>query len=756
MDDRWAAVVVSWPMDASVVVPLAIAVALYVRGYARLRRRGVGDVSGRRLACFVAGAATLLVALVSPIDPIADLLLSVHMVQHLLLMIFAPVLVAASAPGLPLLHGLPRLLRPASAAVLQSRVVRWLRRAATLPVRLVIYTAVTWLWHLPRIYETTLRSQPWHYAEHASFFAVALLFWWPVVRPSPSMRRPARWLLVPYLMLAALQGTGLSALIAFSGRVLYPHYASVPDVFGTTALGDQAVAGALFWVVGSAAYVIAAVRLVPSLMRSESRAGAPAPRVRRRKRRLPVVASGARAREADLSARPWLGRVLRSRRTPLLLQWVMLGLAAVVVGDGLLGPQVASMNAAGVLPWIHWRGLVVLALLLGGNLFCMACPFTLPRRLLGRLRIRRRKWPKALHNKWIAVAVLVTFLWAYEALGLWASPWWTAWITLGYFVCAAAMDVLFEGAAFCKHVCPIGQFHFFGSMVSPTEVRVRDPAVCRDCTTHECIRGSDRVPGCQMELFQPRKHGNMDCTYCLDCTHACPHDNVAVMAAVPGADLVRDPRRSGVGRFADRLDLAALVTVLVFGAFMNAGAMVGPALAFETHLSAALGLPRPAVVGIEFALGLVVLPALSLPVAAWATRAMAGVHEPTRRVGARYVRALVPLGFGMWAAHMAFHLFTSAGAALPVLARLTAGLLPAGLLHWTMTHDASPWIFHTQVLLLQAGLLGSLYVAYRIARSQVRPGRVLRAAVPWATLAFGLYGAGVWILLQPMAMRGAM
>ncbi len=116
------------------------------------------------------------------------------------------------------------------------------------------------------------------------------------------------------------------------------------------------------------------------------------------------------------------------------------------------------------------------------------------------------------------------------------------------------------------------------SLVSPLGVKVRDPEVCATCRTRDCLRGRGGISGCELRLFLPRKAGNMDCTFCLDCVHACPHENVGVLAVPPGRDLWHDPPRSGVGPFGRRPDLAALVLLLVFGAFANAAGMVGPVL----------------------------------------------------------------------------------------------------------------------------------------------------------------------------------
>src|SRR5262249_10745037 len=162
----------------------------------------------------------------------------------------------------------------------------------------------------------------------------------------------------------------------------------------------------------------------------------------------------------DLLRVPLLGRFLKWRHARLCLQLPLLLLAAVMIYDGLRGPQAGPMNLAGVLPWIHWRGLVIIGLLVAGNVFCTACPFLLPRTLARRWLPAGRGWPRRLRGKWLAVLLLGLFLWAYEAFALWDSPWWTAWLAAGYFVAAFVVDGFFRGAAFCKYLCPIGQFNF--------------------------------------------------------------------------------------------------------------------------------------------------------------------------------------------------------------------------------------------------------------------------------------------------------
>ena len=248
-----------------------------------------------------------------------------------------------------------------------------------------------------------------------------------------------------------------------------------------------------------------------------------------------------------------------------------------------------------------------------------------------------RNWPRRLRNKWLSIGLLVAMLFVYEWLDLWASPWWTALLIVTYFAGALLIDAVFKHASFCKFVCPIGQFNFVASTVSPLEVAVRDHDVCTRCTTKDCIRGA-REPaaplvviqrGCELALFQPRKVGNIDCTFCLDCVQACPHDNVGIISRLPAAELMNDTMRSGIGFLSKRKDVAALAVVLGFGALLNAFGMVSPIYALESCLANLFGVKSELpVLAFVFALVLVVEPLLLIGLAAWITRVWSGSERP--------------------------------------------------------------------------------------------------------------------------------
>jgi ferredoxin len=636
---------------------------------------------------------------------------------------------------------------------------------------LPIYIATVWLWHAPVPYEWALRSESSHYLEHACFFAAGLLFWFPVIRPAPSRPTWSTWLLVPFLILADVQNTILSALLTFADRPLYPYYTEVPVLAGLSAVRDQSVAGLIMWVPGSVAYLVPLFVIGVRLMFPvgarvpDARAGAigaSRARVQLPVLQLAILQPPTASNGFDILGIPVLGRFLKWQHARLALQLPLAIVAAVLIIDGLRGPQIAAVNLAGVLPWIHWRGLLILALLVVGNFFCMACPFTLPRRLAGRWLGRGKTWPRWLRTKWLAIALFALFLWAYESFSLWNSPLWTAWIAIGYFLGAFAVDGLFRAGTFCKYVCPIGQFNFVQSLVSPFEVKVRSPAVCASCRTHECIRGSDAIPGCQTRLFQPHKASNMDCTFCLDCVHACPHENVGVIAGLPGKELWRDSFRSGVGHFGRRPDLAALIVLLVFGGLANAAGMVGPVVELQDRLRLRMGgLPTWGVTTLFAAVSLVVVPAIAVGLVACVSRSCGQIAGSWIDVATRFSYALVPLGFGMWLSHYSFHFLTSWETVVPATQRAFQDLgwkfLGEPRYQCACCRPVGNWLLRLQILFLDGGLLLSLYTGYRISLTQAsKTSRSLSAFAPWGILICLLFVAAVWIVFQPMQMRGTL
>ncbi|MBS1841683.1 MAG: FesM [Acidobacteria bacterium] len=468
----------------------------------------------------------------------------------------------------------------------------------------------------------------------------------------------------------------------------------------------------------------------------------------------------------DLLRASLLGDFLRWRHSRTALQIPLLLASVVMILHGFFGPTLAPKNLATVLTWIHFRGALVLVLLCAGNFFCLACPFLLLRNAARKLFKPRFSWPRALRNKWISVGLFAGILFCYELFDLWSSPYWTAALALGYFAAVLIVDGLFKHAAFCKFVCPIGQFNFVASTLSPLEVKVRDSRVCEKCATKDCIKGrraeaekkSEFVilqRGCELALYLPRKVGNMDCTFCLDCVHACPHDNIGVVGRMPASELMADPLRSGVGYFSRRKDIAALVIVFAFGALVNAFGMVRPVYAVEAWLGRMISTTHEApVLGIIFAAFLIFAPLVLLGSAARMSRALSGGRSSVGTVAVRYSYTLVPLGLGMWLAHYGFHFFTGILTVVPVTqaALASTGVPILGGPFWTWTGMPTRFVQPIELGFLLLGFMGSLMVAHQFAQEDCAENP-LRSFAPWFVVCAIVGAASVWLMFQPMEMR---
>ncbi len=457
------------------------------------------------------------------------------------------------------------------------------------------------------------------------------------------------------------------------------------------------------------------------------------------------------AHAADVLRWPVIGRALRWRWTRLIFQSALFALALLMVYDGFTGDQLAGANLATIFSWVEYRGLVLLALLLVGNLFCFACPFALLRTIAVRLSLRGRRWPRVLRTKWLSIASLALIFWLYEWVDLWATPWLTAVIILLYFAFSFLLEALFRESPFCKWLCPLGAFNFTYATTSPLMIQAVSAKVCHDCIGKECIRGSSAVAGCGTDLFVPAIRTNMDCTFCLDCVRACPYDNVALRRVAPFSQLVQP-------RLAAGWDRATLLVALAFMGFTNAFGMVPPAAALDRWLQG-LGVPGEGLRLLAlFALATILLPAVLVWGLGNLSAAISGNRHQAQQTAARYAPAFVPMGVGVWVAHYGFHF---AIGALTVVPAAQAFLLDhsvqiARTPNWSMGPILpTDWIFPLQVAALAIGFLAGVGVLARAGlRSQPEPIRALAEILPWAIALALLAVAGLWVFNLPMQPRG--
>jgi putative membrane protein len=217
----------SWSFQPGVLVLVAVVTVLYVRRWREV------SASAWRLASFLSGMALVLVALISPVDRLAEQLFFVHMVQHLLLLDLAPILV--------LLGFTRKLLRP-----LTRRLIRLEQAAGPLAhpaVAIAVYVVVMWMWHVPALYDAALEHPVVHALEHMTFGFAGGLYWWYLLSPIRSRKRLGGMGPVMYMVttkiLVGLLGIGL----AFAPDAIYDFYKQQPGYWGLSPDTDQSVGG---------------------------------------------------------------------------------------------------------------------------------------------------------------------------------------------------------------------------------------------------------------------------------------------------------------------------------------------------------------------------------------------------------------------------------------------------------------------------------------------------------------------------------
>ena len=257
---------IGWTIGPEVTVPLLVALALFLIGAVRLKRRaGEGAAWLRRSTwLFLAGWTVLAAALVSPLHAAGEVSFAMHMIEHETIMLPAALLLVAARPGPVLLWGLPRALRRLFGSAAQWALWGFLSEPITATA---IQALAIWLWHMPGPFDLALRQEGWHVAQHLCFVLSALLFWWAMIH------RSSEALAAVCLFATSMIGGALGALMALAASPWYAAYSAMGMTpFGFSPAEDQQLAGLIMWIPGGLFHLAAAlVFLARWLSRKERR-----------------------------------------------------------------------------------------------------------------------------------------------------------------------------------------------------------------------------------------------------------------------------------------------------------------------------------------------------------------------------------------------------------------------------------------------------------------------------------------------------
>jgi len=272
---------------------LLLAAGLYLLGVRRLRARG-DRWSGWRTASWLAGGlGVVAVATMSGLGPYGDVLFSVHMAQHMLLSMVAPIFLALGAPVTLGLRTLAPGGRRALLAVLHSRVARVLMFPA---VGWVLFVGSPFALYFGGWFPAALENEWLHQLMHAHFVLVGCLFFWPLVGLDPVPGRvpyPLRFLLV----FAALPFHAILGLsIMDSPTLLAAGYYLGLHLGWADPASDQRLGGGLLWASGDLVGLLMLGAVAVQWMGASEREAA------REDRRLDRLAAQSRAAQSGAAA----------------------------------------------------------------------------------------------------------------------------------------------------------------------------------------------------------------------------------------------------------------------------------------------------------------------------------------------------------------------------------------------------------------------------------------------------------------------
>ena len=289
MDPIARAALSSWDWRPEVIVTILVMGALFLIGWRRLRAISGPAKNWQSLGArwrpifYIIGLLVIGFALMSPLDVLVQQLFFMHMIQHLLLIMVAPVFLLLPNPMPFVLWGLPPRMRLAAGSALnsvinkESTAGRTLRKL-TSPVA-VWFVMIAFIvgWHDPNMYNAALRSEFVHDLEHVTMFIAGMLFWWTVTGAGPrlhkNMSRPAK---VAFVLAAIPPNMALGASLAFAQEPIYSFYNDMPRLWGISVLNDQRLSGVIMWVPGSMMYLIAALIIIFRILSGEDKKPVPA------------------------------------------------------------------------------------------------------------------------------------------------------------------------------------------------------------------------------------------------------------------------------------------------------------------------------------------------------------------------------------------------------------------------------------------------------------------------------------------------
>ncbi len=435
-------------------------------------------------------------------------------------------------------------------------------------------------------------------------------------------------------------------------------------------------------------------------------------------------------------------KLLRSRWYPKVLQIPTLIFFGFIVYFFFFGPLSYSRNPGSVLAWTLWWPLVPLTFILFGRLWCVICPLPLIGDFIQKFVRPTRKPGKFLikYGIWIMDGIFVLITLFDRLYGMVDTPWLSgivfAFILFGVII----FSVRYERRTFCKHICFLGGVSGNYSMLSGLSIESKDKTVCASCKVKGCYFGSGKIEGCPFFTTIPSKDSMRNCTLCANCIKNCPNDNVAVRLRGIASELWSHARVSFSESFFAKL-MVGIVIIQNLGMLAIWGNML------DWLMRYGLGEKMSAIV-LYFAA--ILIPLGLMTISSYFSNKLQTTPLSTATNFAAFGYAFIPIDVAGHVAHNLFHLLAEGASVLGALFGLFSGEVTS------QGAIASQSVIQSlQFAIIAIGGLGTLYVAYKIARSREQSTlAAIKIVIPHMALLLIIFGINIFLFVTPMAHRG--
>ncbi|WP_443660992.1 4Fe-4S binding protein [Clostridium sp.] len=454
----------------------------------------------------------------------------------------------------------------------------------------------------------------------------------------------------------------------------------------------------------------------------------------------PDLSTTTEKKQKDFLKNKTFKKFIKSKWYPGIFQWPIALVFAFIVYELIAGPSDAHDNFGTAGTWVLWWPLLPIILLFFGRFWCILCPFGLLNDVVQKFVGNNKPVPKFLrkYGIWIIDATFLMITWSDHVWGIVENPRGSGVLLLMITTAVIFSGALFERRTWCRYLCFLGGLSGNYSRAGMMELRAT-PEVCKNCKTASCYKGTPEVPGCPMFEFPRTMESSAECNLCGNCVKNCPNDSIRISPRTPTKELwdIKKPR----------VEVAFLAIVIMGIVFVQNITMLN---IWENILHGLENILGTTNYIITFTVTFLI--AMAIPVALLILTGLIAKKFNKATIMENFARfgySLIPLDLAGHIAHNLFHLLAEGKSVVYTIMEFFG----------VSSHGASTAIFPSptiqmfQYIIIVIGTIGSIYTAYRIAKSSQAKTTILGTSVTYTILMVLLAAANIFLFSIPMAMR---